>query len=147
MNRGELYRYDGADPTTRRLLATGLELGSQYCSIALSPDEREVYFARGSYIWAIDADTGDQRVVFNIAGGLGRGIAVYTPPKPGDLNCDNWVNNFDIDPFVLALTDEEGYAARFGWCDRSRADMNADGAINSFDIDGFVAAVVGDTGE
>jgi len=29
----------------------------------------------------------------------------------GDLNCDGAVNNFDIDPFVLALTDATAYAA------------------------------------
>jgi hypothetical protein len=59
------------------------------------------------------------------------------------MNCDGWVNNFDIDAFVLALTDPAAYSTQYVFCDRTRADMNADGAINSFDIDGFVEAVVG----
>ncbi|MGE0481667.1 MAG: dockerin type I repeat-containing protein [Phycisphaerae bacterium] len=68
-------------------------------------------------------------------------LAAVTPA--GDLNCDGSVNNFDIDPFVLALTDPTGYAGTFPGCDRSAADVNQDGAVNNFDIDGFVALLVG----
>lgn len=57
----------------------------------------------------------------------------------GDLNCDNVVNNFDIDAFVLALTDPDGYAQTYPNCDASRADLNIDGSVNNFDIDPFVA--------
>jgi hypothetical protein len=56
----------------------------------------------------------------------------------GDLNCDCAVNVFDIDPFVLALTDPAGYAAAFPDCDRMLADVNCDGYVNAFDIDPFV---------
>jgi len=58
-------------------------------------------------------------------------------PRLGDLNCDEAVNNFDIDPFVLALTDPAGYAKAFPNCDRLRADCNRDGRVNNFDIDAF----------
>jgi hypothetical protein len=61
----------------------------------------------------------------------------------GDLNCDGSVNAFDIDPFVLALTSPEGYAASFPDCDRMLADCNGDGAVNAFDIDPFVLLLVG----
>jgi len=57
---------------------------------------------------------------------------------PADLNCDGAVNNFDIDPFVLALTNENGYKQKYPNCDRKLADCNGDGAVNNFDIDPFV---------
>ena len=57
----------------------------------------------------------------------------------GDLNCDSAVNVFDIDPFVLALTDEAGYAEKYPDCDYLLADINGDGSVNVFDIDPFVA--------
>ena len=57
----------------------------------------------------------------------------------GDLNCDGVLNNFDVDAFVLALTDASGYATAYPDCDRTRADCNEDGSINNFDIDPFVA--------
>lgn len=63
-------------------------------------------------------------------------------PRPfvlGDLNCDQIVNNFDIDPFVLALTNPAQYATQYPNCNRSNADVNGDGLVNNFDIDAFVA--------
>jgi len=60
------------------------------------------------------------------------------PGVPGDLNCDGAVNNFDIDPFVLALTDPAGYVQKFPDCDRMLADVNGDGVVDNFDIDPFV---------
>ncbi|MBL8880533.1 MAG: hypothetical protein JNG88_15580 [Phycisphaerales bacterium] len=62
---------------------------------------------------------------------------------PGDINCDGSANNFDIDPFVLALVDPDAYAAQFPNCDRSRADINGDGDVNNFDIDPFVQLLTG----
>ncbi|HOO15673.1 MAG TPA: C25 family cysteine peptidase [Phycisphaerae bacterium] len=56
----------------------------------------------------------------------------------GDLNCDGAINAFDIDPFVLALTDVAVYATLFPACDYLLADINGDGAVNAFDIDPFV---------
>ncbi|MBL8878110.1 MAG: endonuclease/exonuclease/phosphatase family protein [Phycisphaerales bacterium] len=61
----------------------------------------------------------------------------------GDLNCDDLVNNFDIDAFVLALTDPAAFEASYPGCEVSRADMNVDGAINNFDIDPFVMVLTG----
>ncbi|MBL8878435.1 MAG: hypothetical protein JNG88_04875, partial [Phycisphaerales bacterium] len=58
------------------------------------------------------------------------------------VNCDGRVNNFDIDPFVLALSDANEYAAAYPACDISTADIDGDGAVNNFDIDGFVACLV-----
>lgn len=62
----------------------------------------------------------------------------------GDLNGDGRVNAFDIDAFVLALTDETAFAAEYPLVDRLCAgDINRDGRLNSFDIDPFVALLVG----
>ncbi|NLG44477.1 MAG: hypothetical protein GX547_14640, partial [Phycisphaerae bacterium] len=64
----------------------------------------------------------------------------------GDLNCDNAVNVFDIDPFVLALTSGAGFEAYYAVypdCDAMLADANGDGAVNVFDIDPFVELLVG----
>lgn len=61
----------------------------------------------------------------------------------GDLNCDGIVNNFDIDPFVLALTNPAAYAVTYPDCNRNLADINHDNAVNNFDIDPFVALLTG----
>lgn len=57
----------------------------------------------------------------------------------GDLNCDGVVNNFDIDPFVLAISDPEAYANEFPDCDIRFADIDNNGLVNNFDISPFVA--------
>ncbi|MBL8877710.1 MAG: hypothetical protein JNG88_01215 [Phycisphaerales bacterium] len=77
-----------------------------------------------------------------------RGTILYfnTPPAPhavGDMNCDGLVNNFDINPFVLALTDADTYAAQFPDCNVNHADANGDGLVNNFDIDPFVMLLAG----
>jgi hypothetical protein len=56
----------------------------------------------------------------------------------GDMNCDGALNGYDIDPFVLALTDPPGYEQAFPNCTISRGDINGDGSINGYDIDPFV---------
>ncbi len=61
----------------------------------------------------------------------------------GDLNCDGAINNGDIDPFVLAVTDALGYEAAYPACDRDLADVNQDTVINNGDIDAFVALLAG----
>lgn len=63
--------------------------------------------------------------------------------EPGDLNCDLVVNNFDIDPFVLALTNPAAYEAAYPSCNIENADVNQDGQVNNFDIDAFVALLTG----
>ncbi len=71
------------------------------------------------------------------------GSFTVLPTRPGDTNCDGLVNAFDIDPFVLAVTDSDGYVTAFPECDLQQADCCEDGYINAFDIDPFVAAVIG----
>lgn len=70
--------------------------------------------------------------------------AAITPQYlPGDMNCDGVIDNFDIDPFVLALTDPAAYDAAFPDCDRDLGDINGDGTLDNFDIDPFVALITG----
>ncbi len=61
----------------------------------------------------------------------------------GDLNCDEAVDAFDIEPFVLALLDPGQYAAMFPQCSLNLADVNGDGTIDGFDIEPFVDLLVG----
>jgi hypothetical protein len=61
----------------------------------------------------------------------------------GDTNCDGAVNNFDITPFVLSLTDPAAYAAAYPGCSRLNGDINADAQVNNFDITPFVQLLAG----
>ncbi len=56
----------------------------------------------------------------------------------GDLNCDFAIDAFDIEPFILALTDPNGYATAYPKCNAELADANRDGAVDAFDIEAFV---------
>jgi hypothetical protein len=61
----------------------------------------------------------------------------------GDLNCDGAIDAFDIEPFVLALTDPGQYALQYPSCDANLADINGDGAVDAFDIEPFITLLVG----
>ena len=80
----------------------------------------------------------------NIATWVNYRLRIYgTPfPLPGDLNCDGVVNPFDIDPFILALTDQAGYVAMYPTCSLSQGDLNSDGVVNPFDIQPFIDALL-----
>lgn len=64
--------------------------------------------------------------------------AVLWPQRAGDLNCDGTVDFFDIDTFILALTDPAAHQAAFPGCDGRNADINQDGALDFFDLDPFL---------
>jgi len=65
------------------------------------------------------------------------------PYAPGDLNCDSQVDGFDIQPFVVALTDPAAYHAAHPDCTPRLADVNQDGLADGFDIQPFVGLLVG----
>jgi subtilisin family serine protease len=70
-------------------------------------------------------------------------LAALTAADPvGDLDCDGYVTFFDIDPFVLTLTDLSGYVASAPNCNSMRADINKDGTVDYFDIDAFIELLV-----
>ncbi len=62
---------------------------------------------------------------------------------PGDSSCDGYVNNGDIDPFVIAVGSQAAWEALPGsTCGFLAAnDMNNDGFVNNGDIDPFVDAL------
>jgi len=91
--------------------------------------------------WGVYPFNGQDQV---LVGDMETGLWVIRVISPGDLNCDGVVNNFDIDPFVLALTDPGKYATTFPNCDRLAADINNDGVVDNFDIDPFVSLLTGD---
>lgn len=86
------------------------------------------------------SDGGGDVYVQNIAptGALGP-----RPYRVGDTNCDGAIDNFDIDPFILAIVDPAGYAAAFPGCFLETADANCDGVVDNFDIDAWVACLTG----
>jgi hypothetical protein len=63
----------------------------------------------------------------------------------GDSDGTGAVNNFDIDAFVMALSNPDAYIALFcngdTECYICRNDLNGNGAVNNFDIDAFVACL------
>jgi hypothetical protein len=67
--------------------------------------------------------------------------------RPCDLNCDGGVDNFDITPFVLALTASAPscpeYHSVFLACDRDLGDINGDGRVDNFDITPFAGLLAG----
>lgn len=77
-------------------------------------------------------------------------VSTAPPCLRGDANCDNAVNNFDIDYFVDALLsggDSTAYLARGGTqaCFDLRncwGDFDASSTLNNFDIDGFVSCIL-----
>ena len=141
-----IYRYDGGRVENKRLL--GEIPGFFYFTLTLSLDQREIYVTTEAAVYAYDANSGARRVLHTFPRGNDRtfgglGIAVYVPPTPGDIDCDQWVNAFDIEPFILALFDPQAYQARWPHCDLMRADLNGDGSVNAFDIEPFLDVLFG----
>ncbi|MGD8451228.1 MAG: hypothetical protein PVJ57_05365 [Phycisphaerae bacterium] len=61
------------------------------------------------------------------------------PVQPGDMNGDAFINNLDLAPFVLALTNREAYYAQFPELDPDVVgDLNGDRVLDNFDISLFI---------
>jgi hypothetical protein len=83
----------------------------------------------------IHADTWDAGFILWLDG-------VRLDPQPhlvGDLNCDGQVSFKDINPFVLAISKPDLYAATYPGCPFENRDINGDGVLNFGDINPFVA--------
>jgi hypothetical protein len=72
----------------------------------------------------------------------GNATITRIPATTADMNWDGQVNNFDIDPFVLALTNPSAYLAQDGRDPVDPGAVTRDGVLNNFDIDAFVAQLV-----
>jgi hypothetical protein len=79
-----------------------------------------------------------------LLGGAAIGAYGTGPDRgPGDMNCDGVVDFGDINPFVLALSDQAAYEAAFPDCLWQNADCNGDGEVGFGDINPFVALLAG----
>lgn len=116
--------------------------------------------AGSPYRFALDGHAADVFMVYRGGGGicvtrlveredLGFLLAGYsdidaleilrTHVLKGDANCDGAVDGFDIEAFVLALTDPDKYASTYPQaCGIYNVDINDDGLVTGFDIEGFV---------
>jgi subtilisin family serine protease len=66
------------------------------------------------------------------------------PFMTGDMDCDGDVDFDDINPFVLAIQDPQGYQAAYPNCNWLNGDTDGDGDVDFDDINGFVALLSGD---
>ncbi|MEW6250543.1 MAG: hypothetical protein AB1716_07835 [Planctomycetota bacterium] len=75
----------------------------------------------------------------------GLDVTIRTAPhiRAGDLNCDGAVNFDDINPFVLILSDPQGWQQQYPSCPLLNGDCNGDGQVNFDDINPFVALLAG----
>ena len=69
-------------------------------------------------------------------------VAHVIVPPVGDTNCDGGVNFADINPFVLMLSDPNGYQQQYPYCRLIQGDCNGDGRVDFGDINPFVAPAV-----
>lgn len=72
--------------------------------------------------------------------------SLNTVPAPehflGDLNCDGFVDNSDVMPFILALIDPPQYRSENPDCYLAYGDLNHDGVVNGSDIGPFVTKLL-----
>ena len=98
-----------------------------------------------------------------LVNGIGSFLVHYGPASPlnpthlsltafelalllGDMNLDGTVDTADVAPFVLALTNPQGYMAQFGVDEATMTalgDINQDGAFDTADVAPFVQLLVG----
>lgn len=149
------WEYGGGDPDDDRVTLSGLDAWQAYGfepnsatgdPLFVDAATDNFHLRRGSPCrnagWTFfnpmkgetDID-GQPRIIDGIVD-IGADEVDLTPR--GDSNCDGFINFFDIDPFVLAVFDADGYAAAFPECPRLSADLNVDFRVNFFDIDAFV---------
>jgi hypothetical protein len=110
--------------TFESIFSDGFESGDTSVWSSSSPDS-----------FVITISSPDPRVRF-IIGGLD------PPVVAGDMNGDGVVNAFDIEGFVLALTNPAEFTANTGR-DPLVGDVNDDGSLNAFDIGPFVDLLTG----
>ncbi len=128
-----LHRFTGVSTTVDLYLDPGVSFGVPSASFTVpSPFFIAQFYYRSDPQQELD----EIRV-----GTLPTDVAAAS--RTGDTNCDGLVNAFDIDPFVLALTDPAAYMEAYPTCNILNADCNGDGLVNAFDIDPFVALLTG----
>jgi YD repeat-containing protein len=124
------YTYD---PIGNRTASSMLEppVPSSYLRKALNQYER------------VETDAGTDIVQGHRYDADGNLIEAYVA---ADMNCDGQINTFDVDAFVLALTNPATYASTYPGCDPLNGDINGDGLLDTLDIDLFTAYLTGHPG-
>lgn len=62
---------------------------------------------------------------------------------PCDANCDGWFDPFDVDAFILAVTDKGRFTRDFPTCDSTCGiDLDGDGQVDRNDVEPFVACML-----
>lgn len=144
---GSDWTKPGADYIVRLLGLDGtlLDTGTaDVPGVEFDIDRRHVVVALPGGKLAFGANAGGLGPVGPRTGSIGV-LDVGTPAAPlvrGDMNCDGRRDNFDIDPFVLALVSPEQYAVAFPGCSPLHGDANGDGRFDNFDIDPFVQCLI-----
>jgi hypothetical protein len=127
-----------ADLNLKLYSASGFTLGSLLDSSLSTVDNLEhVYFSSGTTAlragrYALEVSAA--------AAGTDYGLAwLNTSFLIGDMNGDGLVNNFDLGPFEMALTDPSGYSSLYPSLTNYgvRGDVNGDLVFNNFDIGPF----------
>jgi hypothetical protein len=144
-----VYRDTGGGPP-----GTQIACNDNYCGVA---SQVTVFVTHGNHYYIrISGNYGDTGLYQMVLTGPTCGYSVGDEDGDGipdecqkqclqtaDSNCDGFINAFDIDPFVIALTDPDLWRATYN-CDFLCAnDCNGDGVVNSFDIDPFVVILTG----
>ncbi len=93
--------------------------------------------------WNTDSEINDLGEVVWISGPTVRTDIRYLRRfSQGDLNCDGVVGAFDIEPFIMAMVDVEGYRGAYPACDPLLADVNDDSRVDAFDIEPFIDLLI-----
>lgn len=67
---------------------------------------------------------------------------MHTYRPRADLDCDGSVDLRDVEPFIVALIDPEGYINARPNCDIKVGDINGDGSVDLQDVEPFIACVL-----
>ena len=96
------------------------------------------------YTWFVYPDSNMKRVLIDE---VGVGEQIPLPFVLGDMDGDGDCDNFDIQPFELALTDLAAYFDRYELLDYiQRGDIDGDGDFDNFDIQPFEGLLTGGFG-
>ncbi len=133
---GAVVRVSVAKTTMARLITAGVSF------IGQAPAEAHFGVGRAHTVdsVAIDWPNGDETVLYDVAADQMITVVYHLA---GDPNCDDRIDAFDIEPFLVALFEPDTYGERYPNCELRRADVNGDGTIDQFDIGPFLDLLFG----
>jgi hypothetical protein len=143
-----IYRYENADSSRKTLVIEGQENTWGNFTITMSPNPNELYMASFGRLYAIDIENGIRRLLpIPDPDGNRRvgsnGLAVYIPPRAGDLNYDKVVDLADFELFADCLAGP-GITDPPLPCPAKRftaADLTRDGDVDAEDFSRFQSAL------